>query len=67
MCVCIPGERGVEDLPAGADQLPEQVQAHPRLGRPLQQGQGAHQQRRRHEALSLLQGKLEFSFFFSLF
>lgn len=42
------------ELRAGSDQLSEQVQDHPRLGRPLQQGQGAHQQRRRYETLTIL-------------
>ena len=58
MCVCVvSGERSVEDVRTGDDQLPEQVSSDPRLGRPVQQGEGAHQQRRRHEALAVLQGK----------
>ena len=52
-----PDPGGVERVRAGPDQLPEQVPPDPRLGRPLQQGQGAHQQRLRHEAVPVLQGK----------
>ena len=48
--------RSVEHVRTGPGQLPEQVPPDPRLGRPLQQGQRAHQQRVRHEALSVLQG-----------
>lgn len=44
------------ELRAGLDKLPEQVQDHPRLGRPVQQGQGAYQQCCRYETLALLQG-----------
>ena len=50
------GERGVAQLRAGPDQLPEQVQADPWLGRPFHQGQGAHQQCLRHETVAVLQG-----------
>ena len=52
------GEWSVEDLWAGDGELPEQVPPDPWLGRPLQQGEGAHQQCQHHEALSLIQGKV---------
>lgn len=45
------------ELRVGSDQLPEQVQDHPRLGRPVQQGQGTHQQCRCYEVVALLQGR----------
>lgn len=47
----------MEELWAGAGQLPEQVSPDQRLGRSVHQGQGAHQQRDSHETLPILQGK----------
>lgn len=47
----------MEELWAGAGQLPEQVSPDQRLGRSVHQGQGAHQQRDGHETLPILQGK----------
>ena len=46
----------MEDIRAGDDSVPAEVSPHPRLGRPVHQSQGAHQQRHRHEAVALLQG-----------
>ena len=44
------------ELRAGFDQLPEQVPVNPRLGRSVQQSEGAHQFGSSHETVSLLQG-----------
>ena len=44
------------ELRAGFDQLPEQVPANPRLGRSVQQSEGAHQFGGSHETVALLQG-----------
>ena len=53
----LPGTGGMADLRAGVDKLPEQVQDHPRMGRPLHKGQGTHQLCHSHETISLLQGQ----------
>ena len=47
----------MEHVQAGPDQLPEQVQDHPGVGRPVQQAQGEHQPGGGHEAVPLLQGE----------
>jgi len=46
----------VAELRAGFDQLPEQVPVNPRLGRSVQQSEGAHQFGSSYETVSLLQG-----------
>ena len=51
------GQGDVEHVRAGPDQLPEQVQDHPGVGRPVQQAQGEHQPGGGHEAVPLLQGE----------
>lgn len=50
------GERVMAELRTGSDQLPEQVSSYQRLGRLVQQSEGAHQLSGRHEAVPLLQG-----------
>lgn len=53
--VCV-GERVMAELRTGSDQLPEQVSSDQRLGRLVQQSEGAHQLSGGYEAVPLLQG-----------
>jgi len=46
----------VEDVRVGHGQLSEQMSPDSRLGRSLHPSQGTHQQRYRHEVISVLQG-----------